>query len=82
MKKLIMITAMFMAMNTWSADFMYCMSPSFEDVGTTQIQLWKLATCVRSQMELGYEPYGDTFKSFTEEEVQYGNIYLQAMYKR
>ena len=55
MKKLIMITAMFMAMNTWSADYpdadyKVCYVQGYTD---------EIEECASEWVKKGYEPIGD-----------------------
>ena len=50
MKKLIMITAMFMAMNTWGADYKICKSPS------SSMNMFE--SCATILLEKGYKPLG------------------------
>jgi hypothetical protein len=47
MRKMLLITAMFMAMNTWSADYFIC-------VGTIN----DVEKCVKGYISFGYEPAG------------------------
>jgi|MDSV01.3.fsa_nt_gb hypothetical protein len=57
MKKLIMITAMFMAMNTWSAsDYLVCEWDDNED----------LTKCVNRFINKGYQPVGGVFVAYTK----------------
>ena len=66
MKKLLLITAMFMAMNTWSAGYSVCN-------GT----LSEVERCGKRLMNMGFEPTG----SITPYLVR-GNVYkyIQAFY--
>ena len=47
MRKMLLITAMFMAMNTWSADYSIC-EGTINDV----------EKCAKGYIRLGYEPAG------------------------
>jgi len=53
-----MITAMFMATSVWSAEYMYCKSPT----GGTNYQLLELRKCIIKWMDEGYVLHGQTFE--------------------
>lgn len=69
MKKLIMITAMFMAMNTWSAsDYVVCEWDNRKD----------LTNCVNRFINKGYQPVGGVFVAYSNVGRSY---YYQSLIK-
>ena len=50
MKKLLLLTAVFMAMNTWSADYVICESKGNE--------MNKFESCATNLLNKGYKPLG------------------------
>ena len=69
MKKLLLITAMFMAMNTWSADYKLCHA----------IDTKSLERCVLSFLNAGYEPFGSLA---IQAAGTFPGKYIQPMYRR
>ena len=66
MKKILLITAMFMAMNTWSADYKICKSSTIYS---------EMESCATDLLNDGYIPTGGIYFS------DLNNRYLQAFYK-
>ena len=76
MKKIIMITAMFMATSVWSADYKIC---SFT-------KAYETVLCVKGELLRGYKPHGSLSVTFST--VNHGRggtiqhyVYSQALYK-
>ena len=71
MKKLLLITAMFMAMNTWSADYLICTSfdEAIEDHNVDSME-----NCVNDALAEGFLPIGGVA-------ITNDGVLAQAMFK-
>ena len=71
MKKLLLITAMFMAMNTWSADYLIC--TSFDEAKVDH-NVDSMENCVNDALAEGFLPIGGVA-------ITNDGVLAQAMFK-